>query len=839
MMVRRARLVAASALTGVRSVMNRLRGRPDREHEMSFNRLAFAIIITASLYFGGNAESRYALELMGVFIALALAILIHIVVYPKTNHARRFCALLLDGVFLPCQVHLGGEAGAAFFPIFLWVSFGNGFRFGLTWLRIAMLVTFLGFASVVATTPFWFQQMHLSIGLLASLVVLPAYAGTLISRLSKARQLAEQANEAKTLFLAGVSHELRTPLTAIIGMGGMLRTTRLDPSQSEMSETIQNAAVSLLSLITSILDFAQIEAGRMPAEAEVFDLPALLRETRGLVAAQAQVKGLTVALHIDARLPVLIACNRRNLTDILVNLAANAVKFTERGSVVITAETRPAANGTNRLIIRVIDSGIGIAADAQVRIFESFTQADVSIRNRFGGTGLGLALARRRAELLGGSLRVHSVEGQGAEFILDVEMTVPPRHAETEEPGAPAEAPLTAILCGPSNPRREAIAGRMMDMGIAVTDARSLLDGKNGSAASCDRSVVMIIDDPAAASFTPPDDALDLHARAADLPWVMCPAGTRAGLDHLAWPFSAWLLADEADPDLRAALENVYAQSRSGTVRAAGPEAVVPHSPRNVLVADDNLVNRRVLSKILETAGHTVTAVVDGEVALDLLEHSPRRFDIVLMDVNMPVMDGLEATKLYRFIALGQPHLPIVGLTADATPEAAQRCLDAGMDLCVTKPVRPADLLDLVARLTGDERETDGKPAQAASGEPRVTTSREAVLNAGMLKMLEQLGGQEFLGKLIDDFLVEARDTAKTVMDAADRADHMQFRSAVHALHSSAANLGAQSLTELCTAWQGLRSTEFLEQAKHFPGALQAELDRTREALLDARAALV
>ncbi|MGI4954809.1 MAG: response regulator [Janthinobacterium lividum] len=837
MKVPRARLVAAPVLAGVRSVVNRLRGRTDREHEMSFNRLAFATIITLSLYFGGNAESRYALNLMGVYIALALSILIHIVIYPKTSHPRRFCALLLDSVFLSCQLHLGGESGAAFFPIFLWVSFGNGFRFGLTWLRIAMVVTFLGFAAVVAATPFWFQQMHLSIGLLASLVVLPAYAGTLISRLSKARQLAEQANEAKTLFLAGVSHELRTPLTAIIGMGGMLRTTRLDPSQAEMSETIQNAAVSLLSLITGILDFAQIEAGRMPAEAEVFDLPALLRETRGLVAAQAQVKGLTVALHIDAHLPVLVACNRRNLSDILVNLAANAVKFTERGSVVITAETRPAANGTSRLIIRVIDSGIGIAADAQARIFESFTQADVSIRNRFGGTGLGLALARRRAELLGGSLRVHSVEGQGAEFILDVEMTVPPQLAETDEAGA-AEASLTVILCGPRNPRRAAIAGRMTDMGIAVTDARSLLAGKPGAAAF-DRSVVVIIDDPAAACFTPPDDALDLHARAAELPWVMCPAGTRAGLDHLAWPFSAWLLADEADPELRAALENVYAQSRSGSVRAAGPETVVPHSPRNVLVADDNLVNRRVLSKILETAGHTVTAVVDGEVALDLLEHSPRRFDIVLMDVNMPVMDGLEATKLYRFIALGQPHLPIIGLTADATPEAAQRCLDAGMDLCVTKPVRPADLLDLIARLTGDESEAGGKPVPPASGEPRIASGGAAVLNAGMLKMLEQLGGQEFLGKLIDDFLVEAHDTARAVMDAAAQADHMQFRSAVHALHSSAANLGAQSLTELCTAWQGLRSTEFSEQTRHFPGALQAELDRTREALLEARAALV
>ena len=831
------RLAAASLIAAGRFTWARLRNRADREHEMSFNRLAFAALITASLYLGERIGSRYALNLMGAYTVLAFGILVHLLVYPAVSPARRCTALLVDIVFLSWQLHLGSEASAAFFPIYLWVSFGNGFRFGLTWLRIAMVASFVGFATVVLTTPFWSSKPHLSIGLLASLLVLPAYAGTLISRLSKARQQAEHANEAKTLFLAGVSHELRTPLTAIIGMGGMLRTTRLDASQQEMSGTIQDAATSLLSLITSILDFVQIEAGRMPVDVEVFDLPALLRETRSLVAAQAFTKGLTVALHIDARLPIQIACNRRNLSDILVNLVANAVKFTDQGSVIIVARATAPADGTTRLSIKVIDSGIGIAADAQARIFESFTQADPTIRHRYGGTGLGLALARRRAELLGGSLQVRSVEGHGAEFELDVEVAVPPQSIEQPD------RRLAAIICGPGSPRREAVSARLAENGVKVTTGsetrRSLTrDGVSATSLSL-TSVLLIVDDPSLPAFEPSTEALGLLASVPGLPCVILPAASRTTLDHLAWPINAWLSFDETEAALGAALKTAHSHSRNGSVPDAGDDQPLPAIPRHILDADDNAVNRRVLSKILETAGHIVTAVVDGEVALDTLEHSSKRFDLVLMDMNMPVMDGLEATKLYRFIALGQPHLPIVGLTADATPEAAERCLEAGMDLCVTKPIMPAALLSLVAQLTDDIDQGASPPKPPAPDVTRLVRPADEVVNVGMMTMLEQLGGQEFLYKLINDFLAEAAETTKAIMEAISHADHLQFRSTVHALHSSAANLGAQSLTNLCNAWQRLSTAEFAAQKEQFPGRLEAELDRTRDALLSFRATLV
>ena len=660
---------------------------------MSFNRLIFAAIITTSLAVGVTDPAQNALILMGVYKFLALCILIHIVIYPVVSPARRLFALLLDSVFLSAQLHLGGETAAAFFPIYLWVTLGNGFRFGLAWLRLAMLVTTISFAAVILTTPFWAEQGHLSAGLLISLLILPAYAGTLIGRLSKALKQAEHASEAKTLFLASVSHELRTPLTAIIGMGGMLRETRLDPSQKEMAETIQDAGASLLSLISSILDSAQAEAGHIPVEPEAIDLLALLRETCSLVAAQAHVKGLTVALHVDARTPVQIIGSRRNLSDILVNLAANAVKFTESGSVIIAVDAEPPVDATTQLTVRVIDSGIGIPADAQGRIFESFTQADQTIRHRYGGTGLGLSIARRRAELMGGSLVVRSVEGQGAEFTLRLGVGVPAAAAER-----PDARPASIVIAGPLSPRRDQIAEGLAKSGavvITVPEALRMLRNDAAGADQLGRSfALVVVDDPRSTEFALPADAVALHDQISALPCVMLRAADRTGLNHLAWPVPAVLLSSGSEADVRAALCLARITTRGSANQGAEGVITPLATPRHVLIADDNLVNRRVLSKMLETAGHTVTTVVDGEVALDALENAVEGFDLVLMDVNMPGMDGLEATKLYRFMELGKSRLPIVGLTADATPEMAQRCLDAGMDLCVTKPVSPEALLN-------------------------------------------------------------------------------------------------------------------------------------------------
>ena len=315
-----------------------LRGEVGSEQEMSFNRLVFALAIFAYLLTAGRSVAAQLLPDLALWGALALGVFLHGRVRPGRSTPRRAFALLLDMGGLSWLLHVGGEASAFFFLIYLWVVIGNGVRFGVKWLFAALGVFLAGFGAVVLTTPYWQEQPHLAAGLMVGPCALATYAAALIRKLSDARQQAEAASEAKSLFLTSVSHELRTPLNAIIGMGGLLRETKLDREQAEMGRTIDGAAKSLLSMINGILDFARIEAGAGVRRADPFDLHALLEDVRRMLLAQAREKGLRLLLHVTPRTPARIVGDEGHVRDVLLNLVGNAVKFTEAGEVVIAAD---------------------------------------------------------------------------------------------------------------------------------------------------------------------------------------------------------------------------------------------------------------------------------------------------------------------------------------------------------------------------------------------------------------------------------------------------------------------------------------------------------------------
>jgi two-component system, sensor histidine kinase RpfC len=821
-------------LTPLSWVAGRLRGRPDSEHEMSFNRLCFAAVITVILVSQHRSVTPYsALVSMIIFIVLALTILGHIVIFPKAYRPRRILSLLLDCGFLSWQLHLGGQAAALFYPVYLWVIFGNGFRFGLAYLAAAVPIATLSFALVVATTSYWQNQLNLSAGLLVGLIILPAYAGSLIRKLSLAMRNAEEANNAKSLFLASVSHELRTPLTAVVGMSGLLRRAELDEEQHEMVETINLASLTLQTLINGLLDLSRIEAGRMPNLPEELDLLSLLVDVRRIVESQVLAKNLRFNIHVTPRTPLFLLANRQHLFEIILNLAGNAVKFTEAGSVVIAVDGQPvegAANGVN-LTIDVSDTGIGIAPQDQTRIFDDFTQANDTIMNRFGGTGLGLALTKRRVALFGGTISVESALGKGSTFRVSI-MTQAATNAV--EPLLADKVHVTLVASNREIVTQIRAGLSALGMAVAVVEpSRAALDSTGGQK----RRTILVhapdweIVEPAI-SATGGTVVLIDETAAQTLPAV---STQRCCVSLLSDVSSMKSLSRVIATALRLTNDSVHQrpEALSGT---GNPSSTEPTRRRRVLLVDDNRVNQRVFARILESAGHQVLTAENGEKALDVLEHEASRLDVVLMDFNMPELDGIEATKLFRLMNLGNARLPIVGLTADASAESDARWRDADMDGCLIKPVDPAILLDAIDAIARKTSPVEASTVAILEDHPRFRKPAVPALDEAAIGNLRRLGGSTFVNELLSEFMIDAAETIKLLSAAADQGNTMAFRTQAHALKSSASNVGAMALAELCTPWVGRRGSELKARAVDFTARAQTELNRTRDAFNDLNA---
>ena len=813
----------------ISSLARRLRACPDKEHEMSFNRLAISTLFVLVLLWRGQAALEPALLGMALYVVLSTAVLAHILMRPAASPRRRFLALSLDTACMSWQSYVGGEAVAAFFPIYLWITFGNGFRFGLQALRSAMLVTAIGSGIVFLATPFWRTQSHLAIGLWISLLVLPAYAGTLIQRLSKARQEAEAASEAKTLFLANVSHELRTPLTAIIGMGRVLQDTPLNTEQRDMAETVQGAARSLLALIDDLLKLSRIDAGQLHIDRVKFGLPQLLVSIRQLLLVEAKAKGFEISIHVAADVPLVLIGGERELREILTNLVSNAVKFTETGGVLIAVWLNRQSEDGLRLRFEVADTGIGIDPAAKDHIFDTFTQADSTIAGRYGGTGLGLAISKRLATALGGSLQVESRLGRGSSFRLDAPFEPVPDTLPV------AAAGREVVLLAPEGVGKQHLLVQLARLAVPVVDVDPGISSDQLAAALRDRlrqsratAVVLVcVDGLGWPSGTV--EALLTQCRAVAGPHVVfCSESTGAVEPYVRWTCASTIGRRASVQHLAAALQ--VASKQEVTYR---PERLAAAARQlRILVAEDNRINQKVLTQLLERAGHTMVLVEDGEAALDTLLENPDHFDLALMDVNMPRMDGLEATKHYRVMTMDLPHLPIVALTADATEEMAHRCREAGMDACLTKPFEPMHLLATLDRLASPGRPGEEKPRPAlqAHRPPKADAEAGAVLDDVLLQSLMSLGGNAFVDELVTEFKQEAGTLLDALRAAVERNEFEKTYAHAHTLQGISANVGARVLEELCRTWQGLGDAQLRIQADELTRRINVELARVGEA---------
>ena len=823
--------VRSSRLANPKALLLGLRGRPDSEHEMSFNRLVIVIVMLTCILAVNPAQS--AVPLLVFYWLASVAVFVQILLDNEVRVWRRLTVMVMDMAVISYSMHGNGTYAAGFWPLYLWVILGNGFRFGNPYLFATMAVAIICFGLVIATTPFWHNAMELSVGLMVGLVIVPTYASQLIRKLSNAKRKAEEANRAKSYFLASVSHELRTPLTAIIGLSAHLQDSDLPLDQRTMAGTIATAGRSLLSLINQLLDFARLGAKGIAVDPKPFGLIDMLVSVRELMKVGAGDKGLRIALHVTPRTPLAIKGDESHIRDILVNLVGNAVKFTEAGTITISADAEPMPAGGYKLRLSVTDTGIGIEEEAQQHIFDSFRQADNSILDRFGGTGLGLAICKQVVELLGGEIGVESKVGEGSRFWFTAKV-----EAVSESERAPQPGSRQFILLSSDTDLIAALRPRLEGLHIAL-----LAESSIGAV----RALAHDVPAGGASAVLIDEQLLRRSIKIEDL---------RQMLGHEIVPVllrSSAMQDEDTDPLLERIFISVVTTASSddelagalGIGAASGPQAAFrnppeeiapPDRPLHILVADDNAMNQKVFAMILGRAGHRVTVAGDGEAALDIMrDHA---VDIVLMDVNMPVLNGIEATKLYRFTALGRKRVPIVGITADASPETSDRCIEAGMDACIAKPVEAAPLLELIGQLT-DGGDAPVIPAFDPSGVVtplfRTETPSTPAINWDKLRDLEELGGQDFVADLLGQYVADAHDLIEAVATAVETGNLQGFRDGTHALRSSGANIGADRVAELCLHFQRIEHGEFTAKGAEHLDSLRTELDRVRDALAKRR----